>query len=178
GDGTPEYFETRARLYEALAAKDAAASVAAAEAADDPFAWNLAAWYLRFEVGDAVAPAARAGETAVRESAGLRRLYRDTLASVRNAQGRPGDALRLLDPLDRVPARRRVASLWHEVFFAEAYLQKGEDTSARHALERAARDRRVLPSLRKNPAFARFEDVFRDADESFFYDVLFGREGE
>jgi hypothetical protein len=181
GDGprdgfvTPDFLETRARLYDGLAAHDPAAIAAAAEAADDPFIWNLATWYLRFEAADP-ALAQHAGEEAVHESAGLRRLYRDTLASVRNLEGRPKDALRLIDPLEHVPVRRHVSSFWHDAFAAEAYLQLGDRTAARHALEKAARDRRVLPFLRVNPAFARFADVFRDADESFFFDVLFGRE--
>jgi hypothetical protein len=176
---TPEYLEARGRLYEALAAGDASAIFAAAESADDPFLWNLAAWYLRFLVPD-TGLAARAGEAAVRGSAGLHRMYRDTLAAVRNLQGRPREALRLLDPSERTPARRPrpLGNLWHEAYFAEAYLRLGEETAARHALERAVRDRRALPTLRGDPAFARFEDVFRDAEESFFYDTLFAREWE
>jgi len=172
-DDTPERMEVRARLYDALAAKDPQALFAAAQAADDPFLWNLAARHLRFEVVD-IALAARASESAVRGSGGLSRPFRDTLASIRNVQGRPAEALRLLDPHDRVPAKRPKGSLWHESVFAEAFLQLGEETEARHHLEQAARDRRTLPYLRANPAFARFADVFRDADESFFYDVLFG----
>ncbi|MCK6462128.1 MAG: hypothetical protein L6Q95_19770, partial [Planctomycetes bacterium] len=176
---TPGHLEARGDLYDALAAGDAKAIHAAAEAADDPFLWNLAAWYLRFLVPD-TGLAEKAGEAAVRKSAGLHRMYRDTLASVRNLQGRPRDALRLLDPEDRVPARRPrvLGNLWHEAFTAEAFLLLGDETAARHALDRAVRDRRALPQLRTDPAFARFPDVFRDADESFFYDILFAREWE
>ena len=114
----------------------------------------------------------------MRGTAGLHRPYRDTLASVRNLQGRPEEALRLLDPHERVPARRPtpLGSLWYEAFFAHAYLQLGEESAARHALERAVRDRRALPQLRVDPAFARFPEVFEEADENFFYDVLFGRD--
>ncbi len=174
---TPEYLEARGQLYDGLAARDAKAIFSAAEAADDPFLWNLAAWYLRFLVEDA-GLAARAGEAAVRKSAGLHRMYRDTLASVRNLEGRPREALRLLDPDDRVPARRPriLGNLWHEAFTAEAFLLLGDETAARHALDRAVRDRRALPQLRADPTFAGFPDVFRDADEDFFYDVLFERE--
>jgi len=172
---TPEYLDARARLYDALGARDAKAILAAVQASGDPFVWNLAAWYLRFLVPD-VGLAEQAGEGAVRRSAGLHRMYRDTLASVRNLQGRPDEALRLLDPRERVPARRPVGNLWHEAFFAHAYLQLGDEAAARHALERAARDRRVLPQIRVDPAFARFPEVFREAEENFFYDVLFGRD--
>jgi hypothetical protein len=177
GDATPEVVEVRARFYDARAASDAKALFAAAEASGDPFLLNLAAWYLRFEVRD-LELAGHAGEEAVRRSAGLHRLYRDTLAAVRNAQGRPAEALRLLDPRERVPARRPEGGRWHDVFFAEAHVQQGEELSARHALMQAAADRRVLPWIRADRAFAPFAEVFRLADESFFYDRLFPLEPE
>ncbi len=177
GQETPESLDARARLYEALSTKDASALFAAAEAADDPFIWYLATRYLRFDVPD-VELAARAGEAAVRGSAGLRRALRDGLASVRNLEGRPEEAIRLLDPHERVPAKRVPGGLWHEALFAAAYLQRGDEWLARHALERAVRDRRLLPYLRADPAFARFADVFRDADDNHFYDVLFAPDSE
>jgi hypothetical protein len=168
-------MEVRAAFYDALAARDASALFAAAESADDPFLWFLAARFLRFEVTD-LDLAARAGEAAVRGSAGLYRAFRDTLAAVRNAQARPDEALRLLDPHERVSVKRTDTSPWHEAYAAAAHLRLGDELAARHALERAADDRRVLAWVRQDPAFARFADVFRDADEKFFYDVLFARQ--
>ncbi len=177
GQEAPESLEARAGLYDALSTKDARALFAAAEAADDPLIWYLAARYLRFDVPD-LELAARAGEAAVRGSGGLRRAFRDALASVRNLEGRPDEAIRLLDPHERVPAKRVPGGLWHEALFAAAYLQRGEESVARHALERAVRDRRLLPYLRADQAFARFADVFRDADDNHFYEVLFSRDPE
>jgi hypothetical protein len=175
GADTPGRMEARARLYDALAAKDAETLFAVAEAANDPFLWNLAARNLRFEVVD-LALAARAGEAAVRGSGALWLPARDVLASVRNAEGRPAEALRLLDLHDRVPTERPRGSLWHEAISAEAHLRLGEEAHARRALERAAEDRRILPHLRADPVFAPLADVLRDADERFFYEVLFARE--
>lgn len=175
GYETPAYMEARARLYDALVARDARAIFLGAEASGDPFVWNLGAWYLRSEVVD-VDLAARAGEEAVRGSGGLHRSYRDTLAAVRILQGQPAEALRLLDSHGQVPAKRSTGSLWHEAFFAAAQLARGEDGEARYALERAARDRRILPHLRADPTFARFAETFRTADENFFYDTLFARD--
>jgi len=177
GQEMPESLDARARLYEALSTKDASALFAAAEAADDPLIWYLATRYLRFDVPD-LELAARAGEAAVRGSGGLRRAFRDALASVRNLQGRPDEAIRLLDPHERVPAKRVPGGLWHESLFAAAYLQRGEESMARHALERAVRDRRLLPYLRADPAFVPFADVLRDADDNHFYDVLFAPDSE
>lgn len=168
-------MEARARLYDARASADPKAILEAAEAARDPVLWHLAARYLRFEVVD-VEMAARAAEAAVRSSGALSRPARDMLASVRNRQRRPDDALRLLDPHGRVPTKRPSAGFWYEAVYAEAHLLLGEDAAARHALERAAQDRRVLPYLRPDPAFAALADVFADADERFFYDEMFARD--
>jgi hypothetical protein len=177
GDWTPEWLEARASLYEALAARDPEAVLAAAGASGDPKVLYTATWYLRFMLGDPDR-AARAGELAVRKTAGLDRWACDTLATVRAVQGRPEEALRLLDPHERTPAKRRVAGTWHDAFFAEAYLQLGEERRARHALEQAVTDRRVLAHVRADPAFAVYADVFRDADESFFFNKLFAREDD
>jgi hypothetical protein len=172
-DWTPAWMEARAALYDALAARDPQAVLAAAEASGDPTILYTATWYLRFMLGDPDR-AARAGEIAVHKTAGLDRWARDTLATARNAQGRPDDALRLLDPHERTLAKRRVGGTWHDAFYAEAYVQLGEERRARHALEQAATNRRVLAHVRADPVFAPFADVFRDADESFFYGKLFG----
>jgi len=171
GFWTPERAEQRAGLYEALAAGDAAAVAAVAEASDEPYVTNLAAWYLRFNTPD-LPRAAAAGEKAVRASAGLQHDFRDTLAAVRVAQGDPDAALRLLDPRQLLPVKRNVTSRWYLVFAAQAHLLRGDRLLARYALETAAdQDRRILPSVRRDPAFQdpEFQEIFRRADEDFFF---------
>jgi len=175
---TPERLEVRARLYDARAKGEAQAIFDALGSSEDPFLCYIATWYLLFDVVD-LDLAARAAEAGVRSSAGLWYTYRDALGGVRVAQGRPSDALRLLDMLGRVPAKplqRDRLSRWHHVFAARAHLLLNDPDEARRELEQAVRDRRILPTVRRYPEFAPFAEVFRRADENYFFDELFARE--
>ena len=104
--------------------------------------------------------------------------YRDTLATVRNAQGLPDEALRLLDPDRVLPVRRKTTGRRHLVFQAKAHVLRGEKLAARHTLDSALSDRRILPSTRSDPAFAELADLFKQADESFFFDELFSHQDD
>jgi hypothetical protein len=170
---TPAFLEGRALIYEALAAGSVAQFRAALPRFEgDPFLLSLAAWNLRFDLPD-LALAAQASEEAVRRSAGLFHTFRNTLASIRLAQGRPKEALDLLDPHRRLPVKREEQSMWFLLFRAQTHRMLGDDVSARHDLELAvAEDRRLLPYARSLPELAAFADVFREADAEFF-DELF-----
>ncbi|MHC4489994.1 MAG: hypothetical protein ACYTDU_00005, partial [Planctomycetota bacterium] len=159
--------------WEKLATKDGQQLGAALPQLDgDPFLLNIAGWNLRFDLGN-VALAARAQEQAVRRTAGMWHLARDTLAAIRLGQSRPALALDLLDPQRRLPVERRPASRWYQLFRAQAYRMLGNDLAAKHELETAvSEDRRLLPYARGLPEFQDFADVFRQVDEAFF-DGLF-----
>jgi hypothetical protein len=162
----------RARLYEALAAGDAAAVAAVAGELGDPLLLGTAAWYLRFEL-DALDRAVPVAEEAVRRTAGLVHAYRDTLAAVRIGQGRPREALDLLDPHRVLPAKRPVGSGYHYLFLAQAFQAQGEVLQARHSLELGlAEDRRLVPHARSLPEFAAFADIFTQLDQEFFDQIF------
>ncbi|MHC4136206.1 MAG: hypothetical protein ACYS0K_14605 [Planctomycetota bacterium] len=170
---TPAFLDGRALIWEKLATKDGQQLGAALPQLDgDPFLLNIAGWNLRFDLGN-VALAARAQEQAVRRTAGMWHLARDTLAAIRLGQSRPALALDLLDPQRRLPVERRPASRWYQLFRAQAYRMLGNDLAAKHELETAvSEDRRLLPYARGLPEFQDFADVFRQVDEAFF-DGLF-----
>jgi len=170
---TPAFLEGRALIWEKRSTGDGRQLGAALPQLDgDPRLLNTAGWNLRFDLGN-VALAAQAQEEAVRRTAGMWHVARDTLAAIRLGQNRPALALDLLDPQLRLPVERRPVSRWYQLFRAQAYRMLGNDLSARHELENAVtEDRRILPYARGLPEFQDFADVFRQVDDAFF-DGLF-----
>ncbi|MHC4340677.1 MAG: hypothetical protein ACYSX0_10770 [Planctomycetota bacterium] len=167
GYWTPERVMGRALLYEALEAGDSGKiRTAIPQLNGDPYLLYLAAWYSLFDLKDTEV-AELAAETAVAATAGLNHLAREILAAVRNAQGRPRDALTLLDPQQALPVRRDTRSGWHYAYQAKARMLLGDDKSARRALENALSDRRILPTVRADPLFQGFDDVFRQIDDDY-----------
>ncbi|MHC4931856.1 MAG: hypothetical protein ACYTGV_06675 [Planctomycetota bacterium] len=173
GYWTPERVEGRALLYEALAAGDAGMVRTALPSLDnDPFLLYLATWYALFDLGD-LEVADETGRAAVASTAGLNHLAREILAAVRNAQGRPVEALKLLDLEQHLPVKRQMSTGWHFAYQAKAEMLLGNETGARRALENALTiDRRILPTVRADPLFRGFDDLFRQVDDDFF-DRLF-----
>jgi hypothetical protein len=166
---TPERLSGRALLTRALAAGEPQAFRDAMPAIrDDPYLCYLAGWYLLFIVPD-LALAEEAAARAVALTGGLQHAYRDLLAAVRNAQGRPDEALELVDRLKRLPVDRSTPSGFHHLFEAKAHALKGDDHRARLALEAALADRRTLGYAKADRAFAAYEDVFRTTEEVFLF---------
>jgi len=171
---TPRFVEGRALLYDALVSKEKRKFDRALPAiAHDPFLLNLAGWYVHFHVKDATDLAQRAATRAVRDSAGLFRPYRDTLAAVRVRQNRPDEALRLLDNRHLLPGERAATSGWYLYFQAQAQLLKNNERAARRDLEQALnQDRRLIQYAKADPVFSKWTKLFRLVEDDFL-DHLF-----
>ena len=168
-------MEGRALLYDALVAGQKSRFEEALPAIEqDPFLLNLAAWYVHFHVKDPAADLAdRVATRAVRDSAGLFRPYRDTLAAVRIRQNRPDEALRLLDDRRLLPGERSAASGWYLYFQAQAQLLRNNERAARRDLEQALnQDRRLIQFAKADPVFSKWTELFRLVEDDFL-DRLF-----
>jgi len=176
GSWTPERLEGNAAIYLAVGSGNPARlRLAFQEVSDDPALCYSVARFALFYLPDADL-AAQAAEAAVRKTAALYHEYRDTLALVRIRQGRPREALRLLDRKRLLPVKRSTTSGWHLLWQARARLLVGERLKARYDLWSAlTQDRRIEPFARKDKAFADLADVFEAVDEEFC-DRLFASE--